>query len=197
MANFVYVRQKGPYGNATPLLSAAHLIGDEPFIYKWADDFFTPEANSTKQMIQAYEKYGGGVFACKRATNDKEYDSYGFAAGDVIEDGVLKMSKIVEKPGKDNAPSELASVSNYLLPGEVMRYVERAVNDHSEGEFTFQPFVQQMIDDGHSFYAKEIENAEFHDTGNPLEYIKTTIDFGLKHPEFGEQLKTFLANKLK
>ena len=51
LANFVYIRQKGPYGNATPLLSAAHLVGDEPFIYTWADDFFTPEAKDRKSVV--------------------------------------------------------------------------------------------------------------------------------------------------
>lgn len=197
LANFVYVRQKGPYGNATPLLSASHLVGvDEPFIYTWADDFFSPEANATKQMMDIYERLGGGVFGCKRATHDSEYSSYGFADGDTIEDGLIKMNKIVEKPGKENAPSALASVSGYLLPGGILEYIERGIQSHQEGEFTFQPFVQQMIDDGHDFYAKEIQNAEFYDTGNPLEYLKTTIDFGLAHPDFGESLRAYLRQKM-
>lgn len=196
LANFVYVRQKGPYGNATPLLSAAHLVGDEPFIYTWADDFFSPEANATKQMIDVYERLGGGVFACKRAEHDGEYSSYGFADGTNVEPGVLKMNKIVEKPGKENAPSELASVSGYLLPGKILTYIEQGINTHTEGEFTFQPFVQQMIDEGHEFFAKEITNAKFYDTGNPLEYLKTTIDFGLSHPDFGENLRDYLRTKM-
>lgn len=197
LANFIYVRQKGPYGNATPLLSAAHLVGDEPFIYTWADDFFSPEANATKQMVDVYQKTGGGVFGCKRATDDSEYDRYGFAAGDVVEgNNLIKMKQIIEKPGKENAPSELASVSGYLLPGAIMGYIEKAVSSHTEGEFTFQPFVQQMIDEGYDFYAKEIEGAEFYDTGNPLEYLKTTLDFGLKHPDLGGPLADYLRTRL-
>lgn len=196
LANFVYVRQKGPYGNATPLLSAAHLVGDEPFIYTWADDFFSPEANATKQMIEVYTSHGGGVFACKRAENDSEYASYGFASGDDIEPGLIKMKKIVEKPGKESAPSQLASVSGYLLPGKILDYIEQGIGRHQDGEFTFQPFVQMMIDDGHDFYAKEITNAQFYDTGNPLEYLKTTIDFGLAHPEFGDSLRDYLLKKM-
>lgn len=196
LANFVYVRQKGPYGNATPLLSAAHLVGDEPFIYTWADDFFSPEANATKQMIDVYERFGGGVFACKRAETDAEYSSYGFAAGDDVEAGLLRMKEIVEKPGKDKAPSQLASVSGYLLPGSILKYIEAGITTHTEGEFTFQPFVQRMIDEGHDFYAKEISDAKFYDTGNPLEYLKTTIDFGLAHPDFGDDLKAYLKQKL-
>lgn len=197
MANFIYVRQKGPYGNATPLLSAAHLIGDEPFIYKWADDFFTPEANSTKQMIDVYMERGGGVFACKRAESDAEYGSYGFAAGENVDDGLIKMSEIIEKPGsREAAPSDLASVSNYLLPAGLMSYVEEGIKHHTAGEFTFQPFVQAMINDGHDFYAYEIKDAKFHDTGNPLEYLKTSFDFGLRHPKFGDELRSYIQQKL-
>ncbi len=197
LANFIYVRQKGPYGNATPLLSAAHLVGDEPFIYTWADDFFSPNTNATQQLINVYQQTGGGVFACKRVVLDEEYDRYGFAAGDVVEsDTLIKMKQIIEKPGKANAPSELAAVSSYLLPGSIMSYIEKAVVAHDEGEFMFQPFVQQMIDEGYDFYAKEIEGAQFYDTGNPLEYLKTTIDFGLQHPEFGDALADYLRGRL-
>ena len=197
LANFVYVRQKGPYGNATPLLSAAHLVGDEPFIYTWADDFFTPEANSTKQIVDIYNKTAAsGVFACKRVVSDKEYSMYGFAAGESVEDGLIRMDEIVEKPGKESAPSELASVSTYLLPGEILEYIEKGSESHTDGEFTFQPYVQNMINDGHEFYAKEISDAEFYDTGNPLEYLKTTLDFGLRHPEFGEALSEYLKSRL-
>lgn len=198
MANFIYVRQKGPYGNATPLLSAAHLIADdEPFIYKWADDFFTPEANSTKQLIETYQKYGGGVFACKTATSEEEYDRYGFAAGEPQDEHVLQMASIVEKPGsRESAPSDLASVSNYLLPAGLIGYIERAIETHSEGEFTFQPMVQQMIEEGHKFYAREIVGGLFYDTGNPLEYLKTTIDFGLKSEMYGDALRDYIVAKL-
>jgi UTP--glucose-1-phosphate uridylyltransferase len=199
MANFVYVRQKGPYGNATPLLSAAHLIGDEPFIYKWADDFFNADMSAVKQLIQAYDQYNGGVFACKRVLQDNEYSSYGIAAGVPVDDATMKMSHIDEKPGKDKAQSDLASVSAYLLPGEIMRYVEKGVEEYdpSLGEFTFQPFVQQMIDNGHDFYAREIIGGTFYDTGDKLEYLKTSIDFGLNHPELGDSLREFIEQRLK
>lgn len=197
MANFVYVRQKGPYGNATPLLSAAHLIEKgEYFIYKWADDFFSPEANSTRQLIETYEKYQGGVFACKAVIKDEEYSQYGIAAGESVDENTLKISSIIEKPGKEKAPSDFASVSNYLLPSELLEYAKKAIETHDNGEFTFQPMVQQMIEDGHAFYAREITNATFYDTGNPLEYLKTTFDFGLRHPEFGSELAQYLKEKL-
>ena len=199
MANFIYVRQKGPYGNATPILSAAHLIGDdEPFIYKWADDFFMAEKSATRQLLETYDTHGGGVFACKRVEIDKEYEQYGIAAGDQVDSTTLDMKEIVEKPGKDAAPSNLASVSEYLLPGEFIAYVEKAAKLHEpgNGEFTFQPMIQQMIEDGHKFYARDIVEGRFYDTGNPLEYLKTTIDFGLNHPEFGGALRDYMHKRI-
>jgi len=198
MANFVYIRQKGPYGNATPILSASHLISDgESFIYKFADDFFAPEANSTSQLIETSEKHDGGVFACKAVVREEEYNQYGFAAGTAVDDQTLKMSSIIEKPGKENAPSDLASVSNYLFPSELITYIEKAAATHASGEFMFQPMVQQMINDGYSFYAREIADATFYDTGNPLEYLKTTFDFGLRHQDFGPELAAYLKKKLQ
>ena len=198
MANFIYVRQKGPYGNATPLLSAAHLIrDDEAFIYKWADDFFVADKSSTQQLIDTYEQHGGGVFACKKVQKDNEYDQYGIADGESVDEATLKMSRIIEKPGKDNAPTDLASVSNYLLPGGIMKYVEEGLKTHESGEFTFQPFVQQMIDDGQNFYAREIVGGTFCDTGDKLEYLKTVVDFGLAHEELGPALRAHLEAKLK
>ena len=78
-----------------------------------------------------------------------------------------------------------------------MSYVEQGIKTHTNGEFTFQPFIQQMINDGHDFYACEIKNAEFFDTGNPLEYLKTCFEFGVKHPKFGDELRSYIQTKLQ
>ena len=192
MANFVYIRQKGPYGNATPLTCAAHLINrDEPVIYTFADDFIAASPSRFRQMISAADKLDGAVLSCKKITDDAEFDRYGVVNGQQVEDGVIKMTNIVEKPGKANAPSDLASVSSYLLPGEFFNYLEQGRSD-----FTIQPIMQRMIDDGHNFYGVEITNGTYYDTGDKLEYIKTVIDFGLNHQTLGPALKQFLQTRL-
>ena len=200
LANFVYVRQKGPYGNAAPLLSAEHLVDrDEPFIYTWADDFLVAKPQSRfAQMIEVYEKTGAAVLSCKRVVNDTEYDRYGIAAGEEVKKGLIKISRIVEKPGKTNAPSDLASVSSYLLPGSFFNYLDLAAQKFDgHGEFTFQPIMQAMIDDGRDFMAYEVQNATYYDTGDKLEYLKTVLDFALDHPELGAPLRDFLREKLE
>ena len=199
MANFVYVRQKGPYGNATPLMCAAHLIGeDESFIYTWADDFFKSPISMTQQLINTHmSTNGGSVFACKSSVLDEEYDRYGFVDGEEIDELTMKMKHIAEKPGKENAPSSLASVSGYLLPGKIFGYIEKAAETHENGEFTFQPMVQQMIDDGYEYYAREIDDGIFYDTGDKLEYVKTVIDFALGHEDLGPELRKHLEHRLE
>lgn len=199
MANFVYIRQKGPYGNATPLACASHLIRhDEPVIYTFADDFITASPSRFRQMIEASENLQGAVLSCKKITDDSEFDRYGIVNGQQINDGVIKMTNIVEKPGKTNAPSDLASVSSYLLPGEIFGYLDKAKDQFDgHGEFTIQPIMQEMIDDGFDFYGVEITNGTYYDTGDKLEYLKTVIDFGLRDPNFGDKLRTHLTNRLK
>ena len=199
MANFVYIRQKGPYGNATPLACASHLIRhDEPVIYTFADDFIAASPSRFRQMIEASQQLDGAILSCKKITDDSEFDRYGVINGQQVKDGVIKMTNIVEKPGKTNAPSDLASVSSYLLPGEIFGYLEKAKEKFdSHGEFTIQPIMQEMIDDGFDFYGVEITNGTYYDTGDKLEYLKTVIDFGLRDPNFGEDLRAHLTSRLK
>lgn len=192
MANFIYVRQKGPYGLATPIMSAAHLIGDEPFIFTLADDFFSAEIGRTKQLIETYKQYGGSVFACKTVSDPSEYDRYGIVAGEKLDENTLSMTKIVEKPGKGNAPSDLASVSGYLFMPELLPYIEKAFKEHTDGELMLQPIVQAMIDDGNKVLARKITNASYHDTGNKLDYLKTVVDFAVNDPEMGEEFLSYL-----
>ena len=197
MANFIYIRQKGPYGNATPVQCAAHLIGDEPFIYTFADDFFVASPGRTEQLIETYASHGGSVLACKKIVIDDEYNRYGVVAGDEADVTTLKVRKFVEKPGKENAPSDLASVSGYLLTPEVFDYIEKANQSFDgEGELMLQPIMQTMIDDGHSVYAREITGGTFYDTGDKLEYLKTVIDFGLQHPQLGADLRRHLEHRI-
>jgi len=198
LANFIYLRQKGPYGNATPLLSAAHLLGDAPFIYAFADDFIVANPKSRfQQMIDIYEQRGGSVLSCIKLTEEAQYKRYGVVAGEDQQDGTIRMSTIVEKPGRENAPSDLASVSSYLLEPEILQHIEQAAAEfNGEGELMIQPAMQVMINQGQNFWATEIQNGRYYDTGNKLEYIKTIIDFALNNEKLGPNVRTYLEKRL-
>jgi UTP--glucose-1-phosphate uridylyltransferase len=200
MANFVYVRQKEPLGNAAPLVYAGHMLQNEPFIYAFADDFFDATPSRFVQMVATYEETGGSVLSCKRLTNDDDYDRYGVVAGDSVRDGLLKMSTIVEKPGKANAPSDLGSFSSYIFAPPMMEYVERLFEEYNptstKDELKIQDAMQMMINDGYPFYALEIANGTYYDAGNKLEYMKTVVDFALRREDIGEEFRAYLRTKI-
>ncbi len=196
LANFVYVRQKGPYGNGTPLLNARHLIGDEPFIYTWSDDFVVSKPESRfKQLITAYEKYGSSCLASIRATKDEDYDRYGFAGGEEIEDGIIKANSIIEKPGKENAPSDLANVSGFLFTPDIFKYLDKAHENLKEGdELYYNDALKLMLEDKKDIYAVEVKNGKYYDTGNKIEYLKTVVEFALEHPDMNGKFREYLKN---
>jgi UTP--glucose-1-phosphate uridylyltransferase len=199
LANFVYVRQKGPYGNATPLLNVEHIIGDEPFIYAWGDDFIKANPPRFSQLVSVYDEMQGCVLACIPASGDEDYKKYGFVGGEEKRPGLLKANKIIEKPGsKEAAPSNIATVSGYLFEPELFGYLHKELkNLKGDQEFYMQPAIQKMMNDGKNVWALEIKEGKFYDTGNKLEYLKTAVDFALENKEFGSEFRSYLHDRIK
>lgn len=197
MANFVYVRQKGPYGNGTPLLNVAHLIGDEPFIYTFSDDFIVASPSRFKQLISVYEKYNCSVLGSIKAKKDEDYDRYGFAGGKEIEDGIIDVATIIEKPGKANAPSDLAIVSGYLFTPDIFDYLGEALSNLKEGdELYYNDALKLMLLNKKRVVAAEIKGGKYYDTGNKIEYMKTVVELALEHKDVNGEFREFLK-KLK
>jgi len=193
MANFYYVRQKGPYGNGTPLINVKDIVGNEPFIYTWSDDFISATPSRFKQLISTYEKYGCSVLASLKANKDEDYDRYGFAGGKEIEPGVLDADFLIEKPGKAAAPSDFATVSGFVLTPDIFDYLQTVLDRLQPGdEFYYNDALKLMLKDGKQVLAKQIEGGVFHDTGNKLEYLKTVVEFALKDEDIGPDFKQFL-----
>lgn len=199
LANFIYVRQKGPYGNAAPLMSVEHLIDAEPFIFSWGDDFVKASPSRFEQLIQVYQQHCTSVLTCVPAKSDQDYKRYGFAGGEQINPSLMLVDTIIEKPGsKEKAPSNYATVSSYLFTPELFPYLHRAKKQLKEGEeFIMQPCLQKMIEDGHKIYGCQIVNGSFYDSGSKLEYLKTMVDFALEHHGIGQPFEAYLEQKLK
>lgn len=197
LANFAYVRQKGPYGNGTPLLNAEHLVGSEPFIYTWSDDFIVSSPLRFQQMIDAYEAYNAPVFSTICAKNDADYKRYGFVSGKELAPHILDVETVIEKPGKENAPSSQATVSGFLLTPEVFGYVHKAADALEPGQELYaNDALKLMLKDKKRIVACEIQDAQYYDAGDKLEYIKTVVDFALKHDDIGPELRNYLKTKL-
>ncbi len=193
LANFIYVRQKGPYGNGTPLLNVRHLIGNEPFIYTWSDDFIVAKPSRFKQLISAYEKYQSTCLGSIRVSKDEDYSRYGFAGGREIEPGVLDVDKIIEKPGKGKAPSDLANVSGFVFTPDIFEYLTKAQGLLKAGEeLWYNDALKLMLADKKRILAVEIKGGKYYDTGNKLDYLKTVIEFALKREDLGKEFKQYL-----
>lgn len=193
MANFAYVRQKGPYGNGTPLMNVRHLIGDEPFIYTWSDDFIAAEPSRFKQLLAAYEKYGYSCMSSVKAASDADYNRYGFAAGTELEPGVVDCTTIIEKPGKEKAPSNLANVSGFLFTPDIFNYLDQVLANLEPGkEFYYNDALKLMLADQKHVLAVEIKNGKYYDTGNKLEYMKTQVEFALRDKSVNGEFRAYL-----
>lgn len=197
IANIVYVRQKGPYGNGTPLINVQHLIGDEPFIYTWSDDFIVSDPPRFKQLISAFEKYQAPCLGSIRVTKDEDYDRYGIAGGIEIDPGVIAVKEIIEKPGKANAPSDLANVSGFIFTPDIFDFLEQAKQHMSHGELYYNDALRLMLEAGKVIYAVEIKGGRYYDTGNKMEYMKTCVEFAVKNTEMGDQFKEYLKEFVK
>ena len=191
MANFIYVRQKGPYGNGTPVLSGESVIEDEPFAVIWGDEFIKAEPPRLKQMIDVYEKYGGMVISGVRIEKKEDLSRYGIADLEPVEGNVYKIKSIVEKPEPDQAPSNLATHGAYILPPEIFSALKR-LTPGKNGEIWLVDAINLLKSEGVPLYAVEIENGKYYDTGNKLEYMKTAVELARLHPEIGEEFKTYL-----
>lgn len=198
LANFIYVRQKGPYGNGTPLINAAHLLNDEPFIYTWSDDFFRSNPLRFQQMIDAYNKFNCPVMSTTRIKDPQDYGKYGLIGGKHLEDNITVVTEISEKPGIDKAPSDQASVSGFLLTPDSVKYFQKSLQNLKEGhEFYANDALKLMIKGGKKIIACEIKNGEFYDLGNKLSYLKAVYSFAMRDESISNELKLFLKEQLK
>lgn len=193
LANFIYIRQKGPYGNATPVLSAEPAIGSESFAVMWGDEFIWSEPPRLRQMIEVWKKYGGVVISGVRIETRDHLSRYGIADLEPVEGNVYKIKKIVEKPIPDEAPSNLATHGAYILPPEIFAAL-RSLKPGKGGERWLVDGINILREEGFPIYACEIKNSKYYDTGNKLEYLKTVIEFALRHPEINGEFKEYLKS---
>lgn len=197
LANFAYIRQKGPYGNAMPIINAEHLVGGEPFIYAFADDFVKAEPSRFRQLVSVYEERGGNILTCVRAKTEQDYSRYAIVGGEQINEYLMDVKTIIEKPGsRSAAPSDFASVSGYIFEPIIFDYLQEDLNNlEPNKEFIMQNAMQRMMDEGHKFYGCEARNGKFYDTGNKLEYLKTVVDFALMHDELKDDFADYLRGQ--
>jgi UTP--glucose-1-phosphate uridylyltransferase len=193
MANFIYIRQKGAYGNGTPILSAEPVIRDEPFAVLWGDEFIAATPPRLDQMIKIYDKYPGIMISGVEIQKEEDLSRYGIADLEPVEGNVYKIKKIVEKPSPDEAPSKIATHGAYILPPEIFDALRR-VKPGKGGEIWLVDAINLLKDEGMDTYAVVVDNAKYYDTGNKLEYMKTIVDIALTHEEVNGEFREYLKS---
>ncbi|MCX6745525.1 MAG: UTP--glucose-1-phosphate uridylyltransferase GalU [Candidatus Parcubacteria bacterium] len=190
LANFIYIRQKGPYGNGTPVLNAKRIIGNEPFAVIWGDDLFINHDGQPrlKQLINVFEKYQDPVLTAIKIDAEGT-KKYGVIDGFKVEDNVYQIKKIVEKPGPAKAPSKIGALGAYILTPDIFTALEKTKTGQG-GELWLVDAIFNLSKK-RPIYAALVEGT-YYDTGSKLGWLKANIDFALQRPDLKKDFSKYL-----
>jgi len=187
MANFIYVRQKGPYGNGTPVLTAASLVDDEPFVFVWGDDLVRSKVSFTKQMVDDYEKNGNLMIGVQEVALE-DVVRYGIVK---LREGTMEIEDIVEKPTVENTPSQLADFGRMILNQEIVEVLKKTALGKGN-ELWIVDAIKTYVRSGGKFMAKKVEGGEWMTTGDPLNYLKAVCAYAFEREDIGKDLEEYI-----
>lgn len=197
MANIVYIRQKEPKGLGHAVLSAKPFIGDDPFAVLLGDDLITDDIKpAIGELIEAYEETNGGtVLGCKRVP-DELLHKYGVVKPTTeSESSLFGVCDMVEKPkDKSLAPSNVAVLGRYVLPGSIFHYLENT-KPGVGGEIQLTDAIKASMETN-PCYAKVFTGTRY-DIGDKFGYVKAIIDFALKREDIGSEVKDYIKTLVK
>lgn len=193
LANFIYIRQKGPYGNGTPVLNAKQIISNEPFAVVWGDDIWVcPKKPHLKQLIEVFEKYGDPVLTAT-ITDAEGAKKYGIIEGVEVDPGIYQVKSIREKPGPKKTKSRIASLGGFIFTPDIFSALEKTKLG-KDNELWLVDAVARLMKT-RPIYAKIVEG-EYYDPGSKFGWLKANVEFGLKDKEISQEFKKFLQSKI-
>jgi UTP--glucose-1-phosphate uridylyltransferase len=188
-ATCVYVRQAEALGLGHAVLCAKSVIGNEPFAVILADDLIrSPGKGVVAQMADVYARYGCSVLSVEEVPREQT-KQYGIVQVEPGPDGELRVVSIVEKPAPADAPSNLAVVGRYLLTPRIFEKLEQT-QAGTGGEIQLTDAIAALLQD-EPVIAYPFEGKRY-DCGSKLGYLEATVEYGLAHPELGEQFSAYL-----
>lgn len=193
LAKFAYVRQKEPLGDGHAILQAKEFAKDEPIAVLFGDDLIDSKVPCLKQMMKVYEKYNSSVIALENVPK-KEVSNYGIIKPEKkVSPRVTKIDDLVEKPDPSKAPSTLAIVGKYIITPEIFKCIENSTPSKG-GELRLIDGFMELLKN-QQIYGYEFKGTRY-DCGSKIGYIKATVNYAIKRPEFNGELKNFL-NSIK
>ena len=191
-ANFIYIRQKGPYGNGTPVLCAANIVKDEPFVYVWGDDLVKAKVSFTKSMINDYYQHGHLMIGVQKVPR-QDVNRYGIVK---LHSQSMEIEDIIEKPSIKAAPSQLADFGRMILDRDIINIL-RTTPLGKHNELWIVDAIREYVRRGGIFLAKEVEDGEWLTTGDPLNYLKAVLLYAMDRRDIGAELLGFVKQLLR
>ena len=193
LVNFAYVRQREPLGLGHAVLVARELVGPDPFAVILADDVIDADPPAIRQLIDVFERADGPVLAVERIP-PQDISSYGVIAGEPAPElgkDVYRVRDLVEKPAREEAPSDLAIIGRYILTPDVFPVLAATRSDRT-GEIQLTNGLRALLKE-RPIYACEVKGVR-HDTGYKLGFLKAVVYFALRRPDLGEKFAAYLAS---
>ncbi len=190
LINFSYVRQGEPLGLGHAVLVTRALVGEEPFAVILGDDVIDANPPALRQMIDVFEDVKGPVLAIERVPRE-DVSKYGIIDAEEIRPGVYRIRDLVEKPPRDEAPSDLAIIGRYILTPDIFPALAATVSDRT-GEIQLTNGLRHLLK-SRPIYGCRVDGVR-HDTGNKLGFLKAVVYFALRRPDLSEQFREYLRS---
>ena len=185
------IRQGLPLGLGHAVLQARGHVGDRGFAVLLPDDLLDPDVGFLDRMVEAHQRTGRAVVALMRVPQDQIH-LYGVAtAAETDEPGVYEVSDLVEKPDAADAPSDLAVIGRYVLPGGTFDVLDRT-EPGKGGEIQLTDALRDMASDAPIVGVRY--DGVRHDTGDKLGFLKATVDLAARRPDLGPAFLDWLSS---
>ncbi len=192
MADIHYVRQGEPKGLGHAVLVASEHVGNLPFAVLLGDDIMHPDAGVLAGMLGVYERYGHSVVALKEVPPE-DISSYGCAAVKPLEGNIVRVEDLVEKPSREEAPSNLAIMGRYVFGPEIFEVLAETKPGRG-GEIQLTDAIKSLAEHD-PVYGWTFRNGRF-DVGNKLDYLEATVELALEREDIGPAFRQFLVQRL-
>jgi UTP--glucose-1-phosphate uridylyltransferase len=190
MADIHYVRQGEAKGLGHAVAVARQHVGDEPFAVMLGDDVMDQQSRVLEEMIAVHERYGRSVVALKEYPRE-EISSYGCVRPEEVEENLVRILDIVEKPHPDQAPSTLAVMGRYVFTPEIFAALEQ-VQPGKGGEIQLTDAIGLLLED-QTVYGFVFEKGRY-DIGKKLDYLRATVELALEREDLGPDFRAFLVD---
>ena len=188
LAKVSFVLQHEALGLGHAVLMAKDAVGDEPFVVILPDDIIAHSPGAISQMVQVSEKMDAGVIAVE-VVPWEVVQNYGVVDADQVSDRVHKIKGMVEKPPREQAPSNLTIVGRYILPPQIFACLEET-QPGAKGEIQLTDGLLALLQD-HELFAYEFEGARY-DGGTPMGLLRASLAFALDRQDTSQEAISLL-----